>query len=69
MTLQMTGFQPHGKNLIAGDWVFWQSGNLDILMVMMAIRPAIQMILLGYGVILIAALGIVWTTRRKRTVR
>ena len=21
MTLQTTGFQPHGKNLIAGDWV------------------------------------------------
>ena len=51
---------------LAGEWVFWQTGNLDVLMVTMVAGDMIKTVLAGCVVILLAALAIAW---RKRCLR
>jgi CubicO group peptidase (beta-lactamase class C family) len=50
---------------LAGEWVFWLTGVLDLLMITMATGRMINVIVVGWLVMLVLALG-VWLLRRRR---
>ena len=49
---------------LAGEWDFWQTGKMDILMVTMAADRMIAIIVIGWFVILITSLLVGWRMRR-----
>jgi CubicO group peptidase (beta-lactamase class C family) len=49
---------------LAGEWVFWQTGKRDFLMVTLAVNRTITMIVAGWVVILLAGFLIGWRLRR-----
>ncbi len=49
---------------LAGEWVFWHTGNLDFLMVTMDARRMLTLVVGGWIAILLAALWIGWRMRR-----
>ena len=54
---------------IAGEWVFWNTGNVDILMVLVDAQSAFPILVAGWIVILMSAIvfsGIVAVRRRQR---
>jgi CubicO group peptidase (beta-lactamase class C family) len=46
--------------IIAGEWVFWQTGTIDFLMFTFVAKKMIAIILIGWGVIALAALFVGW---------
>jgi CubicO group peptidase (beta-lactamase class C family) len=54
---------------LAGEWVFWETGNVDFLAFTMAVPGMLRTTGLGAGVILLAVPGIAWGIRRRRTIR
>jgi hypothetical protein len=53
--------------MVAGEWVFWQTGTLDFLMFTLVAERMIWIILVGWGLIILAALFI--GRRRSRAQR
>ncbi|MBC7819815.1 MAG: beta-lactamase family protein [Planctomycetaceae bacterium] len=51
---------------LAGEWIFWETGNLDFLAFMIALPRMIRLIGLGSLVIVLAMPTIAWLIRRKR---
>lgn len=49
---------------LAGEWVFWRTGRVDLLMIKMATGRAINIIIVGWVVIIFASLLIGWRMRR-----
>ncbi len=54
---------------VAGEWVFWQTGTIDFLMFALVIGKMITIVLIGWGVIILAALFIGWRRSRGRRIR
>jgi CubicO group peptidase (beta-lactamase class C family) len=54
---------------VAGEWVFWETGNLDFLAFTIAMPGMLRLIGLGSLVILLAAPAVAWSIRRKRSGR
>jgi len=54
---------------LAGDWVFWETGNVDFLAFTIAIPVMLRLIGLGSLVIVLAVPTIAWSIRRKRRSR
>ena len=50
---------------LAGEWVFWQTGNLDFLMIKMAMDRMIKSVAGGWAVILLTSLVVGWRVRRQ----
>jgi CubicO group peptidase (beta-lactamase class C family) len=53
---------------LAGEWVFWESGNLDFLTVTMEAKRTFKVIAAGWVVILVGALIVAWRGRARRLV-
>jgi CubicO group peptidase (beta-lactamase class C family) len=51
---------------LAGEWVFWETGNVDFLAFAMAIPGMLRLIGLGSLVVVLAVPTIAWSIRRKR---
>ncbi len=49
---------------IANEWVFWETGNVDLMMVMMAARTTLLAVIVGCSFILVAAVAIAFYRRR-----
>ena len=54
---------------LAGEWIFWETGNVDILAFTMAIPGMLRLIGLGSLVIVLAVPTSAWLIRRKRKSR
>ena len=54
---------------LAGEWVFWETGNVDFLAFAMAIPGMLRLIGLGSLVIVLAVPAIVWSIRQIRRSR
>ena len=54
---------------VAGEWVFWQTGTIDFLMFTLVAERMISIILIGWGLIVLAALFIGWRKSRARRTR
>lgn len=50
---------------LAGDWVFWRTGNVDLFDVMMAVPRALLIFAVGFMVILVAGIFAAWRFRRR----
>ena len=51
---------------LAGEWVFWETGNLDFLTITMEAERMFTVIAAGWIVILVGALVVAWRGRRAR---
>ena len=51
---------------LAGEWVFWETGNLDFLTVTMEAKRMFIVIATGWVVILVGAVVVAWRGRRTR---
>ena len=51
---------------LAGEWVFWETGNLDFLTVTMEAKRMFIVIATGWVVILVGAVVVAWRGRRMR---
>ena len=51
---------------LAGEWVFWETGNVDFLVFTMAIPGMLRLIGLGSLAIVFAVPAIAWSIRRRR---
>jgi CubicO group peptidase (beta-lactamase class C family) len=49
---------------LAGEWVFWQTGNLDLLTILIDARRVLAVIAAGWLVIAVAAGVVAWRGRR-----
>jgi hypothetical protein len=54
---------------LAGEWVFWETGNVDLLAFKIAIPGMLRLIGLGSLVIVLAVPIVAWLLRRKRRSR
>jgi CubicO group peptidase (beta-lactamase class C family) len=54
---------------LAGEWVFWETGNVDFLAFAMAIPGMLRLMGLGSLVIVLAVPTIAWSIQRKRRSR
>jgi len=54
---------------LAGEWIFWETGNVDFLAFAMAIPGMLRLIGLGSLVIVLAVPAIAWSIRHKRRSR
>jgi hypothetical protein len=61
--------QPLLATRLAGEWVFWETGNVDFLAFTIAIPGMLRLIGLGSLVIVLAVPTIAWSIRRKRRSR
>ena len=50
---------------LAGEWVFWRTGNVDNLMVLLEARQTLVVLAVGWGVILLGAGVFGWRLRRR----
>ena len=57
--------QPLLATRLAGEWVFWETGNVDFLAFKIAIPGMLRLIGLGSLVIVLAVPTIAWSIRRK----
>jgi CubicO group peptidase (beta-lactamase class C family) len=51
---------------IAGEWVFWKTGNVDLLTLTRESQSILETLLAGWGVILLSALIIGWRLGKRR---
>lgn len=54
---------------IASEWVYWNTGNVDFLMVTMTAGESFQVLAAGWMAIVVAACAIAWRLRRPRMSR
>ena len=54
---------------LAGEWVFWETGNVDLLAFMMAMPGMLRLIGVGSLVTVLAVPTLAWSIRRKRRSR
>ena len=54
---------------LAGEWVFWETGNVDLLAFMMAVPAMLRLIGVGSLVTVLAVPTLAWSIRRKRRSR
>lgn len=54
---------------LAGEWVFWETGNVDFLAFTMAIPGMLRLMGLGGIVVVLAVPAIAWSIQRKRRSR
>ena len=54
---------------LAGEWVFWETGNVDFLAFAMAIPGMLRLIGLGSLVIVVAVPTVAWSIHRRRKAR
>lgn len=54
---------------LAGEWVFWETDNVDLLAFMMAMPGMLRLIGVGSLVIVLAVPTLAWSIRRKRRSR
>lgn len=50
---------------IAGEWVFWRTGNVDTFMVLMDMRQMFPLLAGGWAVMVLGAVFLGWRMRRK----
>ena len=50
---------------LAGEWVFWRTGNVDNLMVLLEARRTLVVLAIGWAVILLGAGVFGWRLRRR----
>lgn len=51
---------------IAGEWIFWHTGNVDFLTIFAEFGATLRILAAGAGAIVLAALLIAWLARRRR---
>lgn len=51
---------------LAGEWVFWRTGNVDNLMALMEVKQTLVILAIGWGVILLGAGIVGWRLHRRR---
>ena len=61
--------QPLLATRLAGEWVLWETGNVDFLAFSIAIPGMLRLIGLGSLVIVLTVPAIAWSIRRKRRSR
>ncbi len=61
--------QPLLATRLAGEWVFWETGNVDFLAFTIAIPGMLRLIGLGSLVIVLAVPAVAWAIRRRRRSR
>jgi hypothetical protein len=61
--------QPFLATQLASEWVFWETGNVDLFMITTSFPGMLRLIGLGTLVIVLAVPTIAWSTRRKRRSR
>ena len=54
--------------IMAGEWVFWQTGKIDFLMFTLVAKKMITIVFIGWGVIILTALFIGWRRSRGRRI-
>ena len=59
--------QPLLATLLGGEWVFWETGNVDLLAFTMAIPGMLRLMVIGAIAIVVAVPAIGWVIRRRRT--
>lgn len=52
---------------LAGEWVFWSTGHVDALTVLLEIASMIKQLAIGVGVAFLAIFLLVWRLTRRRT--
>ncbi|MEQ1686358.1 MAG: serine hydrolase domain-containing protein [Burkholderiaceae bacterium] len=57
---------PRLATRLAGEWVFWETGNVDFISFAMAVSGVIRLIGIGSVVIVLAVPTVAWSLRRKR---
>ncbi|MDP3870925.1 serine hydrolase [Phenylobacterium sp.] len=50
---------------LAGEWVFWRTGHVDALTVLMEVKQTLIILAVGWGVILLGAGVLGWRLRRR----
>jgi CubicO group peptidase (beta-lactamase class C family) len=50
---------------LAGEWIFWRTGNVDLLMLIIEAGKTLQILGAGWLVIVIAAALLAWRRRRR----
>ncbi|MCZ6890128.1 MAG: serine hydrolase [Gammaproteobacteria bacterium] len=50
---------------LAGEWVFWQTGRIDVLMIVIGAEDMIKVVIAGWAAVLLAGLLIGWRMRRR----
>jgi CubicO group peptidase (beta-lactamase class C family) len=55
--------------IVAGEWVFWQTGKIDFLMFTLVAKKMITIVFIGWGVIILTALFIGWRRSHARRIR
>ena len=50
---------------LAGEWVFWETGNLDLLTVLTETGRMFRVIAIGWAVILAGAIAWLWLRRHR----
>ena len=51
---------------IASEWVFWQSGEVDTLVLFMEVRQTLKTLVIGGLAIIIVGIAVSWWTRPRR---
>jgi CubicO group peptidase (beta-lactamase class C family) len=51
---------------IAGEWIFWRTGNVDLLTITAEFGATLRTLAAGGGAIFLAAITIAWLARRRR---
>ena len=51
---------------IAGEWVFWQTGNVDFLTLTIEFAGAAKVLAAGWVLIILAAIALAWRVRRRK---
>jgi len=51
---------------LAGEWVFWKTGNIDSLMFLMAFEGMLMWMALGSLIIVVVAVAFGWRSRKPR---
>ncbi len=52
---------------VAGDWVFWRTGNVDLITILAGVRPMLLTALVAGGVAFLLALALGWRFTRRRS--
>jgi hypothetical protein len=60
---------PRLATRLAGEWVFWETGNVDFLAFTMAVPGLLRLIGLGSVVIVFVVPAVAWWLRRQRNKR
>ncbi|MBI1197849.1 MAG: serine hydrolase [Phenylobacterium sp.] len=53
---------------LAGEWVFWKTGKVDNLMVILESRRTFKTLAVGWAVILVGSVGLGWWSWRRRQI-